>query len=79
MTELILHPSITEMLKDMENVFTAFGIDYYLVGAVARDIHLSADLGAAAVRKTKDVDLAILVNDEGQFNQLKAALIRSHC
>jgi predicted nucleotidyltransferase len=63
------------MLKDMENVFTAFGIDYYVVGAVARDIHLSADLGTAAVRKTKDVDLAILVNDEGQFNQLKAALI----
>jgi len=59
----------------MEKVFTAYGIDYYVVGAVARDIHLSADLSAAALRKTNDVDLAILVNDEGQFNQLKAALI----
>lgn len=59
----------------MEKVFTDFGIDYYVVGAVARDIHLSADLSAAALRKTNDVDLAILVNDEGQFNQLKAALI----
>ncbi|MDN3548827.1 nucleotidyl transferase AbiEii/AbiGii toxin family protein [Mucilaginibacter aquaedulcis] len=27
------------------------------------------------MRKTKDVDLAILINSEGQFNQLKAALI----
>lgn len=63
------------MLKDLENVFTAFGIDYYVVGAVARDIHLSADQGAAAIRKTNDVDLAILINDESQFNQLKTALI----
>ncbi|QEC78598.1 nucleotidyl transferase AbiEii/AbiGii toxin family protein [Mucilaginibacter ginsenosidivorax] len=75
MTELILYPGITEMLKEMEPVFTLFGIDYYVVGAVARDIHLSADPGAAAIRKTKDVDLAILINNEGQFNQLKAALI----
>jgi predicted nucleotidyltransferase len=65
------------MLKDMESIFTAFGIDYYVVGAVARDIHLSADLGAAAIRKTNDVDLAIMVNDEGQFNQLKTALIET--
>jgi predicted nucleotidyltransferase len=63
------------MLKDMEDVFTAFGIDYYIVGAVARDIHLSAEPDAAALRKTNDVDLAIMVDDEGQFNQLKAALI----
>lgn len=65
------------MLKDMESTLTAFGIDYYVVGAVARDIHLSADLGAAAIRKTNDVDLAIMVNDEGQFNQLKTALIET--
>jgi predicted nucleotidyltransferase len=63
------------MLKDLENVFTTFGIDYYVVGAVARDIHLSTDLDAAAIRKTNDVDLAILINNEGHFNQLKVALI----
>jgi predicted nucleotidyltransferase len=63
------------MLKDLETVFTTFGIDYYVVGAVARDIHLSTDLDAAAIRKTNDVDLAILINNEGHFNQLKVALI----
>lgn len=61
----------------MENVFNGFGIDYYIVGAVARDIHLSADTGSAAIRKTEDVDLAILINDEGQFNEVKAALIKT--
>jgi predicted nucleotidyltransferase len=63
------------MLKDMELVFQDFGIDYYLVGAVARDIHLSADAGAEAIRKTEDVDLAITINNEGQYNELKKALI----
>ncbi|WP_143822410.1 hypothetical protein [Mucilaginibacter pedocola] len=59
----------------MEAVFTDFGIDYYVVGAVARDIHLSAEADAIALRKTNDVDLAILISDEGQFNKLKAGLV----
>jgi predicted nucleotidyltransferase len=75
LTNLLLHPSIIEMLKDMQGIFAGFGIDYYLVGAVARDIQLSADAGAEAVRKTNDVDLAITINDEGQYNELKKALI----
>jgi predicted nucleotidyltransferase len=63
------------MLKNMENVFRDFGIDYYLVGAVARDIHLSADIEAEAIRKTEDIDIAITINDAGQYNELKKALI----
>jgi predicted nucleotidyltransferase len=63
------------MLKDMAAVFHDFGVDYYLVGAVAMDIHLSADLASESIRKTEDVDLAIQINDEGQYNELKKALI----
>ena len=59
----------------MENVFRDFGIDYYLVGAVARDIHLSADVEAEALRKTEDIDIAITINDAGQYNELKKVLI----
>ena len=59
----------------MEAVFKDFGIDYYLVGAVARDIHLSADIEAEALRKTEDIDIAITINDAGQYNELKKALI----
>jgi len=75
LTDLLLHTGIIEMLKEMEGIFGDFGIDYYLVGAVARDIHLSADKSAEAKRKTNDVDLAIKINDEGQYNELKKALI----
>lgn len=74
MTKPLIHPAIAEMLQDMEAVLEKFGIDYYVVGAVARDIHLSADANSAALRKTNDVDLAILINDEGQFRELKQAL-----
>ena len=74
LTEPLLHPSISEMLKDMVPVFAALEIDYYVVGAVARDINLSADSNSGALRKTNDVDLAILVNNDVQFKQLKQEL-----
>lgn len=65
------------MLKDMEVIFAGFGVDFYIVGATARDYHLSAAEEAAALRKTDDVDLGILLNDAGQFNSIKAKLIES--
>ncbi|NCD68250.1 hypothetical protein [Mucilaginibacter agri] len=74
LTEPLLHPEIAAMLKDIEPVFKAYSIDYYVVGAVARDIQLSTDTGSAALRKTNDVDLAILIRNEGQFRELKQAL-----
>lgn len=58
---------------DMEPVLSAFGIDYYLVGAIARDIQLGPD--AESTRKTQDVDIAVLINDEDRFYELKEALI----
>jgi predicted nucleotidyltransferase len=65
------------MLKEMELIFAGFGVDFYIVGATARNYHLSASEEATALRKTDDVDLAILLNDAGQFNSIKAKLIES--
>lgn len=39
----ILLPLVAEMLTEMSTVCTKFGIDFYLVGAIARDIHLFAN------------------------------------
>jgi len=74
---LILAPAIAEMLIDLQVVFSKFGIDFYLVGAIARDIHLSANEQLTSARGTKDVDLAITISDEGQYNQVKAALVET--
>jgi len=74
---LILAPAIAEMLMDLQVVFSKFGIDFYLVGAIARDIHLSANEQLTSARGTKDVDVAITISDEGQYNQVKAALVET--
>lgn len=57
----LLNPLVAEMLKIMEAVFRAFEVDYYLVGAIARDISLSTQESLEAKRKTNDVDIAILL------------------
>ena len=71
----ILNPLVAEMLKTMGTVFQKFGVDYYLVGALARDIRLSAHEDYAAKRRTKDVDIAVLLDDEEEFYAIKDALI----
>lgn len=72
---IILAPAVAEMLADLEVVFEKFNIDFYLVGAVARDIHLSANEQLISARSTKDVDLAVTISNEHQYKQVKTALI----
>lgn len=63
----ILNPFVAEMLKSMENIFREFGVDFFLVGALARDIQLSLNENFAAKRRTNDVDVAILLNAAGKL------------
>lgn len=65
---------VAAMLKTIEPVLQQLDIDFYLVGAIARDIQLGEFVHA---RKTNDVDIAIRVGDEQQFNALKEALIET--
>ncbi len=52
------------------------GIDFYIIGALARDAWFTKE-GVAALG-TKDVDLAVLVSEVEQFYQLKNRLIEKH-
>lgn len=52
------------------------GLDFYLVGAVARDIWMTGKYGLAPARATRDVDLAVLVPTEAEYVRLKEVLIR---
>jgi len=65
------------MFKDLEEVFLKFGIDFFIVGAVARDYFLSVDAEAVSKRKTDDVDIAIMLSNPKQFNELKEALLET--
>ncbi len=65
-----------EMLSALERGFEKFGIDFYLVGAVARNVWMSGINGIAPRRTTADIDFAVLINDKGIYEELKEYLIR---
>ena len=60
-------PALTRGLRHL-------GLDFFLVGAVARDLWLDTALDAAPRRRTMDVDLAVLVSHEAQYEQLRTWL-----
>jgi len=70
-----IEPAIGEVLSIAQKVFEKFNIDFYLVGAVARDVQFSERPELASLRKTNDVDIAIMINDEEHFYEIKNALL----
>src|SRR3954471_15750947 len=77
MTDNIINTVVLEALAAFQPVLEQYNIDFYLVGAVARDIHLSSNPAWAPKRKTNDVDIAVMIADEGQFYDIKNALIQT--
>lgn len=71
----IIQGEVVKMLASLQDVLTELAFDYYLVGAVARDISLSDKF--TAKRKTNDVDVALMLSDEAEFNQVKERLIET--
>ncbi len=63
-------------LKDafdaLEEAFAATGTDYYIIGALARDVWYSR--GSKSFRQTKDVDIAVLVGSTEDYNAVKQYL-----
>lgn len=58
----------------VERVFIKFNIDYYLIGAFARDMWLD-HLDLPNRRATLDIDFCIYINDQNQFESLKDYLV----
>ena len=73
----LLDPVILQMLAAMEPVLKAYNVEFYLVGAVARDIHFSKHPQLASKRATLDIDFAIMVDNEDQFYYIKDALLET--
>lgn len=74
-TEQLLTPNVLQMLRQLVKVFSKFGIDYFIVGAFARDLHFEKYDDNTILRKTSDIDIAICLNDESQFQSIVEALI----
>lgn len=75
--QLRQQPEITEMLSALQRGLEKFGIDFYLVGAVARDVWMSGINKIEPRRTTGDIDFAVLINDKGTYEALKEYLINT--
>jgi len=67
--------NLGELFAVLEAELVAQGIDFYLIGAIARDIWLTALHNIEPGRITRDLDLAVLLANEEQYQQLRDQLI----
>lgn len=70
-----IESSLIDVLEEISNVTSTLEIPFLLVGATARDLILEHGYDIKSKRATLDVDLAVLVSDWDQYNDLKDALI----
>ena len=74
--QLRQRPDFLEMLAALERGFAAFQLDFYLVGAVARDLWMTAIHEIPPSRITRDIDFAVFIEDKGIYEKLKRHLIK---
>lgn len=71
-----MKPSYLKPVFDvLENAFSVLGINYYLIGAIARQVWY--DRGGISIRTTADVDYAVLVGSHDEYYRMKRYLIES--
>jgi len=63
-----------ELLRILASFFQSRKIDFYIVGAVARDIVMGMINNKRARRKTDDLDIAIMIRDWNAFEEVNSAL-----
>jgi predicted nucleotidyltransferase len=75
--QLQQQPHISEMLTALEDGLNTYGIDFYLVGAVARDVWMTAIHDIPPSRITGDIDFAVFINDKNTYAALREYLIEA--
>ncbi len=63
---------LKEVLETIQNAFDRLQIDFFVIGAVARDIWY-ADSGRTS-RRTKDIDFAVFVGNRDEYETIKQYL-----
>jgi len=70
-----LHSNKTELIKVIHNALSTLKIEYFFVGAFARDILMHNVFNKPIKRATLDTDIAIMVSDWEQYGQITQFLI----
>jgi predicted nucleotidyltransferase len=72
------HPDFEEMFTALEHSFKLYGVDFYLIGAIAKNIWIDKIHQIKPSRTTKDFDLAILISNKQAFEELKQHIIKEY-
>jgi predicted nucleotidyltransferase len=64
---------LKEVFAAMEHAFRQAGVDYYIIGAQARDVWYAR--AGKRFRDTKDLDLAVLVGSNDEYFRVKQYLV----
>jgi len=65
---------LIELFKVLEEAFLKFNIDYYIIGALARDIIITGKYDISISRATNDVDIAVLIPNYSVYDNLRKHL-----
>jgi predicted nucleotidyltransferase len=69
-------PLLLDILREVDVVTKELGIEYFVGGAMARDLILLHVFGRDTGRATRDVDLGICIDHWGKLDSLKQSLIK---
>ena len=73
-SENLNNPLLKDLLKELSEFFDAINVNFYVIGATARDIILSNLHDLTPERKTDDLDIAIAISDWNQFQSVEKNL-----
>jgi len=68
---------LARVVSALQAVATPLGVEFFLMGAAARDLMLQYAHGIETQRATEDVDFAVMVQDWNAYDALRTALIGS--
>ena len=73
-SEKLNNPLLKELLSKLTSYFSSVHSDFYVIGAAARDIILTAVHEQEGKRSTSDLDIAIAIPDWAQFESISIGL-----
>ncbi|HKJ34291.1 MAG TPA: nucleotidyl transferase AbiEii/AbiGii toxin family protein [Balneolales bacterium] len=74
--EQLRQDNLKELFRILEEVLKAINIDYYVIGALAKDSWFAKE--DIRSRTTKDFDIAVMISDRDQYFELRDKLIHDH-
>lgn len=71
----LLSEDIRATLERITRICNETGSEFFVAGAMAREVLLTHVHGRSAGRHTRDIDIAVLIRDWAQFNLLKNSML----